>query len=249
MTTRSQRGRAVQKKPNNTLRTLYIIIGVVAVVALAALGISALQGGQAAEVPAGTLPVKPASSAPTGRTAEGYYFKGQENAPVTVTEYADFQCPGCGYYANAVAAAFDKEYVESGKVKFVYHEYPLNGHPNAVPAAEAARCAGDQGAFWKMHDMLFTNQRQWSPLPRPQDQFAGYAGQLGLDKAAFQQCMADGTHREAVRAAQRAAESLGLTGTPSFAVNGTVVDTTGAQSVDDIVTRMRVAVEQALASQ
>jgi protein-disulfide isomerase len=249
MTTRSQRGRAVQKKPNRSLRTLYVIVGVVAVVALAALGISALQGRQAAEVAPGVLPPNLASTLPTGQTEDGHYFKGQENAPVTVTEYADFQCPGCAYYATAVAAAFDQQYIASGQVKLVYHEYPLNGHPNAVPAAEAARCAADQGAFWKMHDMLFTNQRQWSSLPRPQDQFAGYAGQLGLDRAAFQQCMAGGTYRDEVRASQRVAEGLGLTGTPSFAVNGTVVDTTGAQSVDDIVTRMRVAVEQALASQ
>jgi protein-disulfide isomerase len=249
MSTRSQRGRVVRQKQTSSLRTLYLIVGVVVVVALAAFGIYALQNQPQAEAPPGVLTPISDANLPTGVTAEGFNFKGDENAPVTVTEYADFQCPGCAYYTNAVEAAFDREYVETGRVKFVYHEYPLRSHSNAVPAAEAARCAADQGAFWKMHDMLFVNQRQWSSLPQPQNQFATYAGQLGLDRAAFQQCMEAGTHRQAVLDAQAAGDGLQLTGTPSFAVNGTVVDTTGAQSVDDIVARMRQAVEQALASQ
>ncbi|MEN9934536.1 MAG: hypothetical protein RLZZ387_1115 [Chloroflexota bacterium] len=247
MSTRSHRGRAVAKKQSSTLRTMYIVIGAVAVLALAAFGIFALQNREVADAPPGVMSTLPATNAPTGQTPEGFFFKGQENAPVTVTEYADFQCPGCGYYATAVSAAFAREYIESGRVKFVYHEYPLNGHSNAVPAAEAARCAGDQGAFWKMHDMLFVNQRQWSPLPDPKAQFVTYAGQLGLDRAAFQQCMDAGTHRDTVLASQKAADALQLSGTPTFAVNGQVVSNAGAQSVEEIVTRMRQAVEQALA--
>jgi protein-disulfide isomerase len=249
MSTRSQRGRVVAKKQNNSLRTLYIVVGVVALVALVAFGVNALSSGQAPSVAEGTLPPPQNTAIPTGVTAEGFQYKGQENAPVTVTEYADFQCPGCGYYTAAVEAAFDKEYVETGRVKFVYHEYPLRGHPNAVPAAEAARCAADQGAFWKMHDMLFINQRQWSPLPSPQAQFAGYAGQLGLDRAAFQQCMDSGTHRQVILAAQAAGDQMRLSGTPSFAVDGQLVDSAGAGSVDEIVNLMRQAVEAQLASQ
>lgn len=249
MTTRSQRGRTVQKRQSSSLRTLYIAVGVVAVVALAGFGIYALQSRQQADVPEGTMPTLSSSSLPEGQTPEGFHFRGREDAPVTVTEFADFQCPGCGYFANSVEAAFLKEYVESGQVKFVYHEYPLRSHQNAVPAAEAARCAADQGAFWKMHDMLFANQRQWSGLADPKAQFAGYAGQLGLDKAAFQQCMADAKHRDAILAAQKSGDEQQLTGTPSFAVNGKVVDTTGAGSVDDIVTRTRQAIAVALSGQ
>jgi protein-disulfide isomerase len=238
----------VAKRQNSSLRIVYIVVGIVALVALVAFGVNALQSNQTADVPDGALP--PAlSDVPTGVTAEGFNFKGQENAPVTVTEYADFQCPGCGYFATSVEAAFVQQYVASGQVKFVYHEYPLRGHPNAIPAAEAARCAADQGAFWKMHSMLFLNQRQWSSLPSPQNQYVGYAGQLGLDTAAFKQCLDSGTHRSAITAAQAAGDSMRLTGTPSFAVNGQLVDTTGAGSVDEIVTRTRQAIEQALASQ
>ena len=249
MSTRSQRGRAVAKKANSSLRILYIVVGVVALIALVAFGVNALSSRQQADVPPGVLPPVQAAGISTGVTAEGFNFRGQEDAPVTVIEYADFQCPGCAYFATNVGAAFDKEYVESGQVKFVYHEYPLRGHPNAVPAAEAARCAADQGGFWKMHDMLFLNQRQWSPLSDPTAQFATYAGQLGLDRAAFQQCMDSGTHRDAVLAAQAAGDAKQLSGTPSFEVNGRVVDTTGAGSVDDIVNLTRQAIAQAIASQ
>jgi protein-disulfide isomerase len=248
-TTRSQRGRAAPKKQNTSLRTLYIVVGVLVLLALIVFGVNALSSSRQPEVAEGQLPPASAATIPTGVTAEGFNFKGQENAPVTVTEYADFQCPGCGYFHNSVSAAFMKQYVESGQVKFVYHEYPLRGHANAVPAAEAARCAADQGAFWKMHDMLFLNQRQWSGLPTPQAQFVGYAGQLGLDRTAFQQCMDSGTHRQVVTAAQAAGDALKLSGTPSFAVNGQVVDTTSAGSVDDIVTLTRQAIESALAAQ
>jgi protein-disulfide isomerase len=248
-TTRSQRGRAAPKKQSCSLRVLYMVVGAVVVLALVVFGVNALASRNQAEAPNGVLPPLTSSDIPTGVTAEGFNFKGSEDAPVTVTEYADFQCPGCGYFHNSVSAAFNQQYVASGQVKFVYHEYPLRGHANAVPAAEAARCAADQGAFWKMHDMLFLNQRQWSGLPNPQNQFATYAGQLGLDRAAFQQCLQSGTHREAVLAAQASGDTMQLSGTPSFAVNGQLVDTTGAGSVDDIVTMTRQAIEQALGGQ
>jgi len=246
MSTRSQRGRAVQKKQAASLRTIYLVLGALVVVALAAGGIYALQNQAGPAAPAGIVPGKPAPSAPVGTTAEGYYFKGQESAPVTVVKFSDYQCPGCAYYANSLGQAFDQEFVDSGRVKFVYQEYPLRGHSNAVPAAEAARCAGDQGAYWRMHDFLFTNQRQWGQQAQPINQFTKYAEQIGIDAAAFRQCMSSGTHRQEILAAQAAGDQVGVSGTPSFAVNGQMVDTTGAQSVEDIAARMRAAVSVAL---
>ncbi|MFO7170727.1 MAG: thioredoxin domain-containing protein [Chloroflexota bacterium] len=249
MSTRTQRGRVVRQKQTKSLTTLYIIVGVVALLALAGFGIYALQNQQQANAPEGVIPTWTSAHLPTGVTEDGFQFKGREDAPVTVIEYADFQCPGCAYYTNSVEMAFDREYVETGKVKFVYHEFPLRGHPNAVPAAEAARCAADQGAFWKMHDMLFANQRQWSGLTQLQAQFTTYARQIGLDPVAFGECFSSGKYRQAVLDARAASEALQLTGTPSFSVNGVVVDTSTAGSVDDIVMLMRQAVERELANQ
>jgi protein-disulfide isomerase len=134
-------------------------------------------------------------------------------------------------------------------VQLVYADYPLQIHPNAVPAAEAARCAGDQNAYWQMHDLLFANQNQWSSLADPAAQFTAYAQHVGIDTSAFSSCLAKGTHRQEVLQARTAAEQLGLPGTPSFAVNGKPLDTSGAQSVDDIVDRLRQAVDAALAAQ
>jgi protein-disulfide isomerase len=143
--------------------------------------------------------------------------------------------------------SFETTYIATGKAKLVYHDYPLNSHPNAIPAAEAARCAGDQQAYWQMHDALFQNQANWAGRANPAGLFARYAQEIGLDQAAFSSCLQNGTHRQAVLQARTAGDAMQLTGTPSFAVNGVLVDTTGVQSVDDIVQRLAAAVDAALA--
>jgi protein-disulfide isomerase len=252
MSKTAPRGRAAQRASKAPMRSLYIVIALIALVALGglvALAVTALRSPVAAPaaVPAGSVPQAP--SVPIGQTPEGLYFKGNPDAPVVVTEYSDFQCPGCGYFATALEPRFDADYLATGKARFVYHDFPLNGHPHAILAAEAARAAGEQGKFWQMHDMLFANQRVWSSLADPTAQFVGYAGQLGLDQNAFSAALRDHTHRQAVVQARTDAERLLLSGTPSFAVNGKLVDTQGAQTVDEIEQRVRVAVEQALAGQ
>lgn len=251
MSTRSQRGRSVQaKKSGGSARTLYIAMGAAVVIIIAAAATIALQNRQTAATP-GRDPARPERTVAMGVGDDGFFFKGRADAPVTVTEYSDFQCPGCAYYATALSLQFEQQYIETGRVKFVYHEYPLSGHVNGVPAASAARCAGNQGAdkYWAMHDYLFTNQRQWSAQADPGAQFVAYAGQIGLDTAAFERCYASKQFVPAIEAARSAGDTLRLPGTPSFAVNGRLVDTTGASSVDEIYTRMRQAVDQALAGQ
>ncbi len=248
MSTRSQRGRAVQtKKSGGASRTLFIAMGAAVLLIIAVVATIALQNRQTAATP-GRNPASPATSVPTGRDANGFFFKGNADAPVVVTEYSDYQCPGCAYYATVLSSQFEQEYIATGKVKFVYHEYPLSGHVNGAPAAYAARCAGEQGAdkYWAMHDYLFTNQRQWSPQQNPRAQFIAYARQIGLDAAAFEQCYDSNRFRDAINQAKAAGDALRLPGTPSFAVNGQLVDTTGATSVEEIYARMRQAVDAAL---
>jgi protein-disulfide isomerase len=253
MSTRSQRGRAVQtKKSGGASRALYLVMGAAVLLVIAVAATIALQNRQsAATATPGRDPARPATGVATGVGADGFFFKGNADAPVTVTEFSDYQCPGCAYYATILAAQFEQEYVATGKVRFVYHEYPLNGHINGVPAAIAARCAGDQGAdnYWAMHDYLFTNQRQWSGQPNPQAQFVAYARQIGLDTAAFERCYTSNRFRDAINQAKASGDALRIPGTPSFAVNGQLVDTTGASSVEEIYARMRQAVDQALAGQ
>lgn len=116
-------------------------------------------------------------------------------------------------------------YIETGLVRYVVKDFPLPSHPNAAIAAEAARCAGAQGAYWPMHDLLFDLQKQWSPLGPEQvvQAFVGYAEELELDTAAFGQCLDSGEFGELVRLDVWEGEQAGVQGTPSFRINGQLI--------------------------
>jgi protein-disulfide isomerase len=222
MSSRPQRRTSRDSSGSN--RTFYIILAatlLVGVAAIAAIIINS-QSGRTISTPAtasNTQPTVNPADLPT-LTLGDFVAKGEANAPVTVVEYADYQCPACGYFAQNIAPEIDREFVQTGKVRFVFHEYPLPQHRNAVPAAEAARCANDQGAFWKMHDVLFQNQMDWSNSGNPTRLFGEYAGGLGLDRAKFDSCLSAGTHRNAILAAQARADQVGVSSTPTFEVNG-----------------------------
>jgi protein-disulfide isomerase len=139
--------------------------------------------------------------------------KGSRSAKVAVIEFSDFQCPFCGRYVKDTLPQLASEYVETGKVKYVFRDYPLNFHKNAFKAAEAAHCAGEQGKFWEMHDLLFQNQ---AALDAPQ--LPSYAKTLGLDEDAFRQCLDSGRFAADVNKDIADAGSVGITGTPTFLV-------------------------------
>jgi protein-disulfide isomerase len=129
-------------------------------------------------------------------------------------------------------------------VLYVFKDFPLTSiHPQAPKAAEAARCAGDQEAYWEMHDLLFQNQQQWSGQATAVDIFKDYAGQLGLDQAAFDQCLDSGTHAAAVEANLQQGVEFGVRGTPGFFVNRTPLP--GAYPIE----AFQQLIEQALANQ
>lgn len=232
MSVRQQRGRAARRRSSAAPRTFYAILAIIAVIGVAAIGVFALRARQG-PASAGALLNRPPLSAPTGQTPEGFYYKGNPEAPVTVIEYSDFQCPFCGRFATTQALALDQNYVETGKIKYVFHDYPLQQHGNAVPAAEAARCAGDQGAFWPMHDILFANQAQWSDITQPLAQFTAYAEQLKLDRATFTQCMSAGKYTAAIQQAQQAGNQIQIPGTPTFIINGQQYDSQQLQPAID----------------
>ena len=118
---------------------------------------------------------------------------GDENAPVVVREFADYQCPACARFASA-SQQLKAEFVETGKVRFVYYDLPLRQHQNAVPAALAARCAGDQSAYWPMHDKLFDSQSEWNTTDSTVGMFTRYAVDLGLEERRFKSCMTSELH-------------------------------------------------------
>ena len=144
---------------------------------------------------------------------------GQANAKVTLVAFSDFQCPYCSRAAPTLHQIHD---AYGDKVHIVFRNYPLNFHPLAQPAAEAAECAHEQGKFWEYHDKLFANQAQLNA-----DNFKKWAGEIGLDAAKFDECVSSGKHRQEILADMQAGQKVGVTGTPAFFVNGRMLS--GAQ--------------------
>jgi protein-disulfide isomerase len=139
-------------------------------------------------------------------------FKGEKDAKVTLVEYTDFQCPFCGKYVHDTFPQIEEEYIKTGKLKYVRKDFPLESiHPNAFKAAEAVRCAQDQDKGWEMHARLFNNQQQLAAANLPQ-----HAQEVGLDTAAFQQCLDSGKYAAQIRKDMSEAQGAGVTGTPSF---------------------------------
>lgn len=136
---------------------------------------------------------------PTDMTVAGAPFMGRADAPVTLVEFSDFQCPYCRRHAERVLPRLIEQYVETGKVKYVMRQFPIEQlHPFAIKASEAALCAGDQGKYWQMHELIFANQKQLAA-----DDLKSHAAVLALDGAAFDRCLETGTHAERVRLDQR----------------------------------------------
>jgi protein-disulfide isomerase len=172
---------------------------------------------------------------------------GRADAPVTIVEFSDYQCPFCQRFFATTLPALKQDYIDTGKLRYVFRDFPLEMHPQAHQAAEAAHCAGEQGKYWEMHDGVFQNQRA---LAAPQ--LAELARAVGVDGAAFDACLFSG--RQAARVDRGLADgaAAGVQGTPGFVVGktrpGDVVEGTlirGAQPVETF----RRTIEQLLAQQ
>lgn len=142
---------------------------------------------------------------------------GDENAPVKMIEYSNYECPWCGRFARETAREIEREYVASGKVQLEFRNLAAEGQASGL-AAEAAECANEQGRFWAYHDMLYDNQQDFTV-----EVLKEFAGELGLDQQAFDECLDSHKYVELIRQQREEAVNAGVTGTPSFVVNGTLV--------------------------
>ncbi len=149
-----------------------------------------------------------------GREARG----GGESAPVTIVAFSDYECPFCRRAEGTVAQVLE---TYGDKVRYVHRDYPLPFHSHAHDAAEAARCAGDQGKFWEYHDRLFETAKLTL------DDLKQHATELGLDRTKFDECLASGKYESAVDADLQAGSEVGVSGTPAFFINGRMLS--GAQ--------------------
>jgi protein-disulfide isomerase len=140
--------------------------------------------------------------------------KGSKAARVAIVEFSDFQCSYCLSYVKETFPQIDKDYIRTGKVKYIFRNFPLtNGHPNAFRAAEAAHCAAAQGKFWEAHDRFFDNQDKLNVDDWPQ-----HAQALGLDTQKFDQCLMSGMYDEEINNDIDDAQRVGINGTPAFLI-------------------------------
>lgn len=161
-------------------------------------------------------------SAPVNVDEGNGAVQGDANAPVTIIEFSDYECPFCGRAFQQTYPLIKENYIDTGKVRYVFRDFPLSFHPNAQKAAEAARCAGDQDKYWEMHDKLFQNQATLSV-----DNYKKWARELGLNGATFDSCLSSNKYADEVQADLAYGSSLGVSGTPAFFINGQMVS--GAQ--------------------
>jgi protein-disulfide isomerase len=162
-------------------------------------------------------------------------FRGPTDAPVTIIEFSDYQCPYCQLWEQQVYPRLMAEY--SGQIRFIYRDLPIQGHPQALPAAVAANCAGEQNAYWPFHDALFSGQYELG-----RSTFVQYAADLGLNAAAFAACLDNKRNQDEPQKDFQDAVRLGINSTPTFVINGQVV--VGAQPYENF----KAIIDQALSA-
>ncbi len=166
-----------------------------------------------------TVPVPPPTN-DTPATPDDDAVLGQADAPITLVEFTDYECPFCARHFTQTYGQIKTEYVDTGKVKIVVRDYPLSFHPKAMKAAMAAECAGDQDKYFEMHDLLFINQAAWSGLADAVPTFKQYAGQIGLDQSTFDACLDTDAHKDEIDKDFADGSASGISGTPGFWVLG-----------------------------
>ncbi len=142
---------------------------------------------------------------------------GDKAAPVEIHEYADFQCPSCGAFARSIEPQIRAAYIETGKARLVWHDFAWIG-AESRDAANAARCAGDQGKFWEYHDLLYANQSGENAGAFSKDRLKGFGAALGLEPTTFHACVDAGTYAAAVQADFGDVRQKGFNGTPTFVI-------------------------------
>ena len=196
----------------------YLPFVIVAGVALAALGSGAmLYRAKRPQLHA----IPPSNSVVWKSDTESMHIRGNPNAPVTLEEFGDFQCPPCGTFAT-FGEQLLKEY--DSRLRIVFRNFPLQAHEHAREAALAAEAAGLQGRFWEMYDVLYREQVFWSYAPNARQLFESYAGTIGLNLDQFRKDMDGEKAKERLDSDHARGDSLGVKVTPTFFINNQPVE-------------------------
>ena len=182
-------------------------------------------------VRAQTTPPVPAPAQAAANDLLDQRSKGSATAPIRVIELSDFQCPWCRKFTVETSGILDREYVATGKVRWIFVNLPIvQLHPNAGAAAELAMCAAAQGKFWPMHDLLYRQQDAWAPLNQPEQYLLTLVDSLRIPRDSILPCLRDARMRPLVQRDMNTAQRIGARSTPTFLVEGLLIS--GAYPVD-----------------
>lgn len=145
---------------------------------------------------------------------------GNENAKIEIFEFSDYQCPFCAKFATQVFPLIKRNFIDKGLVKWYFLDFPLPFHNNAFIAHKAAKCAGEQGKYLEMHDLLFERQNEWATSSIPKSIFESYAKMLSLNIDLFENCLNSNNYDSEIRNSINFGKSKGIKGTPTFFING-----------------------------
>jgi len=181
---------------------------------------NAIAPNPSGNVVAPTQPTVP--TAPVKVSLDDDAVLGNKNAKVTIVEFSDYECPFCGRHFSETYPQIKSQYIDTGKVKLVFRDFPLSFHQSAQKAAEAAECAGEQGKYFEMHDKLYQNQQTLSVENEKK-----WAKEIGLDQGKFDKCLDSGQMAGEIAKDMADGQSYGVQGTPGFFINGKPIS--GAQ--------------------
>jgi len=203
---------SASKKSSTSNRAFYLIIAVIAIGGIAALTYASTRSNALASASPVDTTLPPVKS-------EGYVM-GSPTAPVEVTEFGDFECPACGRFAVITEPDVRKTFIDSGKVRWRFIDYPLSMHRNTWQASRAAACADEQGKFWPFHDLLYQNQDRWNgeATSNPDKLMKEFARQLGLNTQQFDRCVDTKKYQAKIQAHLALGEKRKVNSTPTFVI-------------------------------
>ncbi|MBD0274610.1 MAG: DsbA family protein, partial [Acetobacteraceae bacterium] len=202
-------------KKRSPLTPLYLLLGLIVVAGAGVLFTQTRRAaGDAAKAPV-AVNISPAEL----QRLPGMSI-GRPDAPLTILEFADFQCPGCQGWATFMEPLIKERLVNTGRARYVFYDFPLAMHKNGFIASRAGRCANEQGKFWEYHAALFQNQGKWAFEEDAVPLFLQYAEGVGADEDRFEECIRSEKFAREVSESVKLGESLGVAGTPTIFVNG-----------------------------
>ena len=205
-----------------SLTPFYVILGLVLLAGIALLATQVLRkGGGSAANQAVAVQLTPDQL----QRVQGIAL-GRADAPITIYEFADFQCPHCAEFSAFIEPLIRDNLVNTGKARYVFYEFPLGGSFKwSWVAARAGRCANEQGKFWDYHGVVFGRQADWVFERDPVEKFVQYMGSIpGADAGKFEQCVRSNQYQREVSESYQLGQSLGVSGTPTLFVNGRKID-------------------------